>query len=143
MKNGNVEVYRNPQLCHFPRRTVGMEGAKSVDELEHYSLGIEYKMGGEDRSYALLIRYYWDGETRNHYYFGQYDLGTFTEIVSEDELQARYNAVEENEGEEKAGEWFSSPKAPREIRGIEKDIQAALIRRWEALCELVSPHVTF
>jgi hypothetical protein len=129
----------DPQLTHR-KALVNISEARDVVDREHYALHVEVPIGGENQSYSLVIRCYYDhGERYNEYHFGQYNMGDWDEIVSSDERNARYNAVLENEGEEVALRW----NGPRVIRGIETDILQALIRRWEALCELVTPHVTF
>jgi hypothetical protein len=139
MKIGDKTV-ADPQLSHHNYR-IAEPQIKSVVDREHYALNIEFDMCGEKRSYSLIIRHYWKGgewNRWNHYSFGEWEMGDFEEIVSREEAESRYNAVLENEGEEAAKTF----QYPRVIRGIETDIKLALIRRWEALCELVSFNVT-
>ena len=127
-----------PQLSY---RDVHMSGIpahlRTITDRPHYCLSLNIPICGEDRLYTLLIRYYWDNEAWNHYYFGEYVMGDFEEIVSSDEIDAREQAYLDHEGN------LDGFYPPRPIRGIEKDIREALIRRWEALCELVTPHTTF
>jgi hypothetical protein len=136
MQIGDIMV-RQPQLTHRKAIAYGNE-VRSVVDREHYALHVELPIGGEKESYTLVVRYYWDGEVWNHYSFGKWDdNGEFEEIFSKEEADSHEEAYLNNGG--KLEEFYR----PRVIRGIETDIKAALIRRWEAVCELVSPHVTF
>lgn len=129
---------RAPQLSY---RDVHMPAIaphlKTITDRPHYALTLDIPICGEHQSYSLLIRCYWDsGVWCNEYYFGQYDMGEFEEILPPEVARERREAYLLNEGNLEGFNY------PRLARGIEKDIVKALIRRWEAMCELVTPHVT-
>lgn len=136
-------VLNDPQLSYRKTFTYHQEGVRpKPTDREHYALSLEYPHCGEDHLYALIIRYYWNGESWNHYSFGKFVMGDFHELVSAEEFDRRLQHFTDNEGEENVDKWYAMNADLSIIRGIEIDIKDALIKRWEALCELVNPHVT-
>lgn len=136
MPSSAFQFTRAPQLIHRP----------GVNGQEHFGLSYIVNQGTDnENSYKLKVRVYWDDKEWNHYEFIRYDMGDEIVLYTQEEYNNRVQAIRDNEGDEAAAEWVLEQREVAVMRasGYEPDLKAALIRRWEAMCELVSPHVTF
>lgn len=128
------EMMQDPQLNYQP----------FVDQQNKAYWTLTFHLPRSDHTYELRIRHYWDDKKWNHYSFFRcdYAIGDPVQLVTREEFDGRVQAIRDNEGEEVAENWRMNQLEWRVMNNPEADIKAALIRRWEAVCELISPGVT-
>lgn len=132
------EFTQRPQLVM--RRNRNLDG-RCIDV---WAISCSALVGGEEHFYEVQVRVAWDGETWNHFKFYEVVMGTEIELATEEEYQARLQAIRDHESDEVAEAWHRGQETVRviRIRGLEVDIREALIRRWNAVSELVFPQIT-
>lgn len=104
--------------------------------------------GPSGSNYELRVRRFHgandNGELNSYKFFNtDYSLGDPVQIVTQEVFDAMKQAVIDNEGEEALNtcRWLVEGEVRVFIR-YEEEIMHQLIRRWEAMCEVVSPHYT-
>lgn len=112
---------------------------------DRWELSYTADICGEEKRFELHIKVAWDDKVWYHYRFFacDYALGDPKEMITQEDLETRLQAIRDNEVDEliDAKIEFAIRKY-QVIRGIEITMRNALIRRWEAMCELVSPSIT-
>jgi hypothetical protein len=146
----NIDGIYHPQLVHVKASYVGVSGPRRLTDLEHWALIYRDEQGALDEpTYKLLVRFHYGLEGKDApYQFALYEMdsGNEVELVTDLEWADRVKAIADHEGMEEAERWLDKQDGDYPDTRMRKPheglIYAALKRRWLAVCELISPHVT-